>query len=211
MKKEITIDRTREAAILKAAEEEFLTKGYAGARTTEIAKVAGVSHTMLHYYFRTKENLFNCVYEQKVKLLSESISVFIVNKELPLLERIEKGVAAHFDFLANNPNLPRFLINEVITNPDRLEMLKASINNIANEIIGKIQTQLDEAAERKEICKIKAIDLLINIISLNVFIFIMFPIAEFAIAPIYGGESKMLANRKEENIKKILCRLKYKG
>ena len=75
MKKEITIDRTREAAILKAAEEEFLTKGYAGARTTEIAKVAGVSHTMLHYYFRTKENLFNCVYEQKVKLLSESISV----------------------------------------------------------------------------------------------------------------------------------------
>lgn len=44
-----------EQAILQAAETEFLDKGFALAKTTEIAKQAGVTHAMLHYYYRTKE------------------------------------------------------------------------------------------------------------------------------------------------------------
>ena len=48
----------REQAILEAAEREFLKKGFDGARTTSIAAAAGVTHAMLHYYFRTKEQLF---------------------------------------------------------------------------------------------------------------------------------------------------------
>lgn len=51
--------QTKEQEILKAAEQEFLTKGYDGARTTSIAQAAGVTHAMLHYYFRTKEQLFD--------------------------------------------------------------------------------------------------------------------------------------------------------
>ena len=43
----------REQAILEAAEREFLKKGFDGARTTSIAAAAGVTHAMLHYYFRT--------------------------------------------------------------------------------------------------------------------------------------------------------------
>ena len=59
-------DKNTEQAILKAAEEEFLKKGYALSKTTDIAKQAGVTHAMLHYYFRTKENLFEKVFSQKV-------------------------------------------------------------------------------------------------------------------------------------------------
>ena len=58
-----------EQSILKAAEKEFLKKGFSGSKTTEIAKEAGVTHAMLHYYFRTKENLFNKVFEEKAKQL----------------------------------------------------------------------------------------------------------------------------------------------
>ena len=39
----------REDAILRAAEREFLAKGFEGARTTSIAEAAGVTHAMLHY------------------------------------------------------------------------------------------------------------------------------------------------------------------
>ena len=52
--------------ILKAAENEFFTKGFAGARTTAIAENAGVTHAMLHYYFRTKEQLFNTVLKRNI-------------------------------------------------------------------------------------------------------------------------------------------------
>ena len=54
-----------EQSILKSAEKEFLKKGFSGSKTTEIAKEAGVTHAMLHYYFRTKENLFNKVFSKK--------------------------------------------------------------------------------------------------------------------------------------------------
>lgn len=47
-----------EERILKAAETEFFTKGFDGARTTSIAERAGVTHAMLHYYFRSKALLF---------------------------------------------------------------------------------------------------------------------------------------------------------
>ena len=50
-----------EAMILQAAEKEFLEKGYAGARTTAIAEAAGVTHAMLHYYFRTKDKPWHAV------------------------------------------------------------------------------------------------------------------------------------------------------
>ena len=41
-----------ESEILKAAEQEFMLKGFDGAKTTSIAHAAGVTHAMLHYYFR---------------------------------------------------------------------------------------------------------------------------------------------------------------
>jgi AcrR family transcriptional regulator len=49
-----------EQIILEAAEAEFLEKGYDSAKTVAIAKRAGVSHSTLHYYFRTKNNCFVC-------------------------------------------------------------------------------------------------------------------------------------------------------
>ncbi|MDR2121215.1 MAG: TetR/AcrR family transcriptional regulator, partial [Tannerella sp.] len=42
-----------EQIILEAAEAEFFETGYAGAKTVSIARRAGISHSMLHYYFRT--------------------------------------------------------------------------------------------------------------------------------------------------------------
>ena len=58
--------RNKEQEILEAAEREFIAKGFAGARTTSIAEAAGVTHAMLHYYFRTKEQLFERILDEKM-------------------------------------------------------------------------------------------------------------------------------------------------
>ena len=58
--------QSKEQQILEAAEKEFLEKGYNGARTTSIAKAADVTHAMLHYYFRTKEQLFERFIDKKM-------------------------------------------------------------------------------------------------------------------------------------------------
>ena len=103
--------RNKEQAILEAAEREFLDKGFAGARTTSIAEAAGVTHAMLHYYFRTKEQLFERILDEKTRLMSQSVLTAFGQPDLPLQERIRDGVESHFDFIAANPDLPRFIVN----------------------------------------------------------------------------------------------------
>ena len=100
-----------------AAEQEFLTKGFDGARTTSIADAAGVTHAMLHYYFRTKEQFFGRILNEKMALMATSMVAVMGNPSLPLVERIGQGIGQHFDFLMTNPELPRFIINEVATQP----------------------------------------------------------------------------------------------
>ena len=96
--------RNKEQAILEAAEQEFLNKGFAGARTTSIAEAAGVTHAMLHYYFRTKEQLFERILDEKMRLMSRSVLTAFGQPDLPLPERIRDGVESHFDFIAANPD-----------------------------------------------------------------------------------------------------------
>ena len=77
--------QNKELEILKAAEHEFLTKGYDGARTTSIAQAAGVTHAMLHYYFRTKEQLFDRIVESKFSTMSQSLIAILGGMTVALL------------------------------------------------------------------------------------------------------------------------------
>ena len=84
--------QSKEQQILEAAEKEFLGKGYNGARTTSIAKAADVTHAMLHYYFRTKEQLFNRIIDKKMSEIVPLITHLFGNGSLPLEERIKEAV-----------------------------------------------------------------------------------------------------------------------
>jgi AcrR family transcriptional regulator len=66
--KPIPKDEQREAsrqAILSAAERVFATFGYEGASMRRIAHEAGMAQALLHYYFQTKENLYEEVFERR--------------------------------------------------------------------------------------------------------------------------------------------------
>ena len=67
------MEENKEKTILLAAEQEFLEKGFEGARTVSIAQKAGVTHAMLHYYFRTKEQLFKKILDEKMQLFTASV------------------------------------------------------------------------------------------------------------------------------------------
>lgn len=62
------IRRRNVAKILKAAEAVFAQKGFSGASTAEIARKAGVPKPNLHYYFRTKQALYESVLDRILEL-----------------------------------------------------------------------------------------------------------------------------------------------
>lgn len=159
-------ETNKEKAILEAAEHEFLDKGYAASRTTEIAQRAGVTHAMLHYYFRTKENIFNKVFEEKVRLISSSFFV-VLAKDLPFMERLKQVVEAHFDFLAENPKLPSFLLREILSSPERKEVFKELLVPKIINIMAIMEKEISAETEKGTIINISPADLLLNVASLN--------------------------------------------
>lgn len=159
--------KNKEQLILEAAEHEFLTKGYDGARTTAIAKAAGVTHAMLHYYFRTKEQLFDQIIEKKMSEIVPLLTCLFGNDKLPLVERIKEAVSVHFDFVMANQELPKFLINEVLLNKERYELFKSKIENVFY-LFNLLQKEVDDAAQRGEIERFDVIFLFQSILSLNI-------------------------------------------
>ena len=157
----------REQMILQAAEDLFLEKGFSATKTTQIAEAAGVNHAMLHYYFRTKEKLFNKVFEQKVQLLASSF-LPILESERPFLAKIQAGVEAHFDFLATQPKLPFFILREVVANRERLETTKILIAPKLKPILQLLAKEMEREAKEGRIAPVTPIDLIINLVSLNI-------------------------------------------
>ncbi len=196
-----------EQRILKAAEIEFLAKGYDGARTSTIAKAAGVTHAMLHYYFRTKEKLFERVFVEKKELMKTALQMqFSADNDLPLEEKLRAAIKAHFEFLKSNPGLPRFIVTEVFAKLDQYDYLHKYIKELARGVCADLQQCLDKAVAQGEAEPIEAMTLLTDMIFLNIFAFIDAPMY----AVLYGEEDmgKILEDHMRENMELITRRIK---
>ena len=122
-------DIQTEEKIFRAATEVFVEKGMDGARMQDIATKAGINKALLHYYFRTKEQMFNAVFELIAKQMIRKFSPMFEGN-LTLEEKIRFFFREHISFLQKNPRLPGFLLNEINRNPERIRKLVSSIDFI---------------------------------------------------------------------------------
>lgn len=203
----ITTTESTESRILAAAEAEFMQKGYAGARTSSIAEEAGVTHAMLHYYFRTKKNLFDKIVSEKFTMLREIMLSSLGDNSLPFFERIRNAICEHLDFIAKQPDLPRFMIVEVFYQPERMEIIKNVLSKYTIPLINNIQKEIDQIAERGECRRVDATMLLLDIISLNIFSFISAPILNPLVGGIMDNMHDFVERRKIENVETIMRKL----
>ena len=168
-------DLSTEKQILEAAEKVFLHKGFVASKTTEIAENAGVNHALLHYYFRTKENLFNTVFQEKMGVLINSFKG-IFEKNLSLFELLESIIGTQYDFLLQNERLPFFIINEMIANEKNCKIFISLFLYEMKDRFVVLQALLDEEIAKGTIRPVKLIDLMLTIVSLNVSFFMLQPL-----------------------------------
>ncbi|NTW33144.1 MAG: TetR/AcrR family transcriptional regulator, partial [Bacteroidetes bacterium] len=101
-----------EKLILKAAKKVFIDKGFDGARMQEIADLAGINKALLHYYFRSKEKMFDAVFEDVfMQFLPEVTEV--MNSEITLFDKIKTFVDVYITALLKNPHIPIFVLHEL--------------------------------------------------------------------------------------------------
>jgi TetR/AcrR family transcriptional regulator len=119
-------DKQTEEKIFDAATEVFVEKGMDGARMQDIASHAGINKALLHYYYRTKDQLFNKVFEKIAGKMFEKFAP-VFDNNLTLEEKIRFFFRAHITFLQENPRLPGFILNEINRNPSRIKKLLRTI------------------------------------------------------------------------------------
>lgn len=204
---EQTREQSMESIILETAERLFLDKGFALTSTTEIAREAGCNQALVHYYFRTKEQLFIRIFEEKVKIFAGAF-FSIDEKPGTFLEKLTRKIEAHFDIVARNPKIPFLLINEITTNPQRIQALHKSIGDYPTDIIRRMSEELNEAIARGEVRPITVLDLILTILSLNVMPQLLRPVLE-EVMPLPTEEvQKLIARRKKENVQVIINSLR---
>jgi len=162
-----------ESQILNAAREVFIAKGLDGARMQEIADHAGINKALLHYYFRTKEKLFEAVFTEVAANLFPAIKQ-VLAAELAVKEKITFFVKVYLTGIRENPFIPAFVINTLNSNPDRF--LKHIVKSGIDPRL--LQKQIDAEAARGLIRPVKAEHLVVNVIAMCIFPFVARPIVQ---------------------------------
>lgn len=188
------------AKILRAAEEEFMEKGYGNAKMMAIAARAGVSHSMLHYYYRSKEKLFQMVFDEKAQLIV-GILEGIHGKEFDLKEVIAQFVRNQFNLLMDNDRFVWFIINELIHNEENMTKVIDIVKSKLSDYLLWFNDVLTKEIESGRIRSISGRSLIMNIISLNASSFLCIPVLKKLEPEMDINE--YLINRREENVEFI--------
>lgn len=160
-----------EQKILIAAKEVFMKNGLYGARMQEIADVAGINKALLHYYFRSKEKLFDAVFETALKKYFEQMMI-VGDTSLSIQERLHIFVDNIFQFFEEYPMMALFIIKEVSTNP---QLFREKLKTIKPHHPFLIDA-LKEAMESKEIKPFDPYVFMVNLQSLCAYPFIASPL-----------------------------------
>ena len=167
-------DQSTEERILASAKKIFVEKGMAGARMQDIADDAGINKAMLHYYFRSKEKLFEVIFKEAATRLFPAISN-ILNSEMPLFDKIRRFTHDYLEIVIENPFLPLFVLNEINKRPQAFGKKIFGHNRPPIHILAE---QIEQEIRKKTIKPVNPAHLVMNMMSMCVFPFVGKPMIQ---------------------------------
>jgi TetR/AcrR family transcriptional regulator len=199
-------DISAEEKILKAAKRVFENKGMSGARMQEIADEAKINKSLLHYYYRSKQLLFEAVFKAAFNKLAPQINNIFIS-DASIFEKIKNFSNDYTAFMIKQPYLPNFILQELNRNPD---FAKELISPKSFPGIKKFQNQINTAVNNGEIRPIASEQLFINILALNIFPFIGAPLLKGFINSTDKNYKTILEHRKTDVSDFIIQSIKLK-
>ena len=160
---EIKKDNTEEK-ILNAAQKVFIEKGMDGARMQEIADEASINKALLHYYFRTKQKLFEAIFKKVLSKILPNL-MDMVHSDLPIEVKMGIFIENYIDLLMKNPFLPTFILKEMNRDPDFIATVIKGTGIQPDKIFAMFEREMDAGKIRR----MDPRDLLINILALSIF------------------------------------------
>jgi len=194
-------EKDTELRILDAAHAVFLKQGTAGARMQEVADEAGVNKALLHYYFRSKDQLAQAVFRRALgELLPQAMEV--LRSERPLEEKVLTIVEVYVDTLRRNPYLPGYMLGELTHHPERVHeafesLAGMKIGQLGQAVRSSLATQLDAEVEAGRMRPMAVEDFLLNLISMSIFPFAARPLLGMVLGLDDDEYDELMEARKE--------------
>ncbi|MDC1106803.1 TetR/AcrR family transcriptional regulator [Prolixibacteraceae bacterium] len=157
-----------ESKIIEVARTVFIEEGYSGARMQRIADVAEINKALLHYYFRSKEKLYDEVVKDLMGQIASKIISILESEDTNAL-KIETVVRMYTEMIEKHPKLPLFIMNEIHDNPERLTQALDQLSEKIQKVRNLLSTEVDGGT-------FDGLHMFVNLIGMSVFPFLAKPL-----------------------------------
>lgn len=197
-------DLTTEEKILTAAKKIFLTRGMDGARMQDIANEAGINKALLHYYFRSKDQLFEKIFLEVASAFLPKIFA-ILESNSTLFEKIDRFCNEYISQVMTTPYVPIFILNEINRQP---QAFLKKVFGTSKPPVEKLIQQIKKEAKAGIIKPVEPLQLLLNTLSLCLFPFAISPMVQLVTGMDIKQFNAIMEKRKKEVPKMIIDSIK---
>lgn len=167
----MTLNTETEEKIIASAEKLFYQKGKAGTSMQDIADDAGINRTLLNYYFRSKDLLFEAVFRKALGSFVPTLATML-HSDISFKDYIPKMIHTVIDTLIENPQIPIFVLQELSSNPERMPQI---IREMGIDPMVAFE-KMEAGSEGREEHKADFRQMVINLLSLCIFPFAARPV-----------------------------------
>jgi TetR/AcrR family transcriptional regulator len=153
-----------EDLIKETAKRLFFQKGHIHATTQEIADEAGVNRALIHYYFRSRDLLFEKVLHETLGAMRQKIDE-IFSSEKSLYNKISHFIEIFIDQNIDYPYLETFLVTEMAKNPDTIRHMRPN-DERKDDLKRKVEQQLADEINAGTVAPISIEHFMINLMAL---------------------------------------------
>jgi len=191
-----------EQKIVDAAATVFLEKGIAGARTQTIADLAGINKALLHYYFRSKEKLYEIVTERVIRRVLHQI-LGNITTEADFEKWLRQFIHNYLTAISANPMVTRFMLWEIEAGGARIAMIVKEVFGIQTFEENPLYKIVNQAVQNEKIRPVDPIQFIISMLAVCIFPFVARPILE-KIVPGLSIRSEAFLKQREEAVFELI-------
>jgi len=190
-------DQTQEL-IKETAKNLFFVQGRFAATTQEIADEAGVNRTLINYYFRSRDNLIQIVFDEAHKVEKEKSEV-IMRSDLNFKDKISKFIEESLQTSLQYPYLETYIVSQINNG-------NCHKRDVEEEDLKRFYKDIEQAMESGIIEKMEPMQFVLNMISLLVFPSAVRPLIMENMAISEAEFNRLIADRKD-----IILKLLFKN
>lgn len=165
----------------------------------EIARHAGINKALLHYYFRSKEKLYQVIFQREFKRIIGDLSDSI-SPELNTSQFLQSFINTYIERIRQNPHVIQFMLWEIRSGGENVRKILQQVYSSGESIFTPhiVIERLKQAIKKGEIRRTDPHQLLLSIISMCIYTFVAVPIIEAIFPEIKPLDDTFIRRRKTE-------------